>query len=207
MKAESLVFGIAGVFLGLMAGWMIGSQHRVPPAPRPAEQAAAPAEAGASGASAQARPALDEAAVKRLTDLVARDPANVTPRVQLGNLYFDAERYGDAAHWYEQALEVDPTNADVSTDLGVCYYYQNEPDKALAQFKRSLDIDPKHTKTMLNEGIVLAFGKQDLDGAARAWRRVLELAPSSPEGQAARRALDALRAAHPDIAGKAPEGT
>ena len=47
------------------------------------------------------------------------------------------------------------------------YYYSNQPDRALAQFTRSLEIEPKHTKTMLNQGIVLAFGKQDLDGATQ----------------------------------------
>ena len=51
----------------------------------------------------------------------------------------------------------------MSTDLGVSYYYTNQPDRALAQFDRSLAINPKHTKTILNQGIVRAFGKQDLD--------------------------------------------
>jgi tetratricopeptide (TPR) repeat protein len=86
---------------------------------------------------------------------------------------------------------------DVSTDLGVAYYYTNQPDKALAQFDRSLSIDPKHGKTLLNQGIVKAFGKQDLAGAQAAWEKVIELAPESLEGMAARRALDTLRSAHP----------
>lgn len=204
MKPESLVFGIAGVFLGLMAGWMIGSQQpSARPAAPPAEQsAAAPANTGSSASGTAPRPTLDMAEVKRLTDLAESDSSNATPRTQLGNLYFDAERYSDAAKWYEKALELDPTNPDVSTDLGVSYYYQNLPDKALAQFDHSLAIDPKHTKTMLNQGIVLAFGKQDLDGAARAWEKVVSLSPNSPEGQAAKRALDALRSAHPAVDAK-----
>jgi hypothetical protein len=49
----------------------------------------------------------------------------------------------------------------------------------------------------LNVGIVKAFGKQDLDGAQQAWQQVIQLAPDSPEGQAAKRALDSLRSAHP----------
>ena len=122
-----------------------------------------------------------------------------TPREQLGNLYFDAEKYDLAIKWYQEALKLDPTNPDVSTDLGVSYYYSNQPDRALAQFTRSLEIEPKHTKTMLNQGIVLAFGKQDLDGASKAWQRVVELAPNTPEGQAARRALESMKSAHPDL--------
>ena len=60
-----------------------------------------------------------------------------------------------------------PKDANVSTDLGVAYYYTNQPDKAIQQFEQSLKIDPAHTKTMLNMGIVKAFGKQDLAGRQR----------------------------------------
>ena len=200
MKLESLVIGIAGIFLGLVAGWLIGSRQ-APAPPPPAAQQANPAPSGTARPPA---PALDEAEVARYKELANRDAANATPRVQLGNLYFDAERYDEAIAWYQKALELDPTNADVSTDLGVSYYYTNQPDRALAQFKRSLELDPGHTKTMLNEGIVLAFGKQDLEGAALVWQRVVDLAPESREAQAARRALESLQAAHPAVGATAP---
>jgi tetratricopeptide (TPR) repeat protein len=91
---------------------------------------------------------------------------------------------------------VDPRNVNASTDLGIAYYYSNQPDLALAQFDKSLAIDPKHSKTLLNVGIVRAFGKQDLDGAEKAWQRVLDVAPESQEAAVARRGLDGLRAAH-----------
>ena len=197
MKPESFVLGGAGILLGLIAGWLIGSQQ---PGARPAAAPSAAAQASTGGSStAPAKPVLDEAEAKRLTDIADKDPSNATPRTQLGNLYFDAERYDDAVKWYEKAVALDPTNPDVSTDLGVSYYYQNQPDKALAQFQRSLQMDPKHTKTMLNQGIVLAFAKQDMSGANKAWQRVVEIAPDSPEGQAAKRALDALKSAHPNL--------
>jgi len=70
-------------------------------------------------------------------------------------------------------------------------------DRALAQFEKSLKLDPNHGKTLLNVGIVRAFGKQDLDGASQAWQQVIKLSPDSPEGQAAKRALDSLQSAHP----------
>ena len=92
---------------------------------------------------------------------------------------------------------------NVSTDLGVSYYYTNQPDKAIAQLDRSLKIDPKHAKTLLNMGIVKAFAKQDLEGASQAWQQVIQLAPDSPEGQAAKRALDTFQSSHPGIGGTA----
>jgi cytochrome c-type biogenesis protein CcmH/NrfG len=140
---------------------------------------------------------LDEAQLKALTSVAAREPSNAKPRVELANLYFDAERYDDAIKWYADAVRLNPNDVNVSTDLAVAYYYTNQPDKALAQFEHSLELDPRHPKTLLNMGIVKAFGKQDLEGATEAWQLVMQVAPDSPEGQAAKRALDSLRSAHP----------
>ncbi len=196
MKSDSIAFGIAGVCFGLIAGWIIGSQQAgMGPAAAPAPQAASAPTGGASGTTRAA--VLDEAQVTALKSVAGREASNAAPRVQLGNLYFDAERYDDAIKWYEEAVKLSPNDVNVSTDLGVSYYYSNLPDKALQQFDHSLALDPKHAKTLLNVGIVRAFGKQDLDGASQAWQQVIALAPDSPEGQAAKRALDSLRSAHP----------
>jgi tetratricopeptide (TPR) repeat protein len=192
MRRDSIVFGVAGIFFGVLVGWIIGSQQATGVAPAPAA-AAAPAS-GTS--SAQAPPAFDEARAAALKTTADRNPTDAVSRVQLGDLYFDAERYDEARRWYEDALRVEPRNVNASTDLGIAYYYSNQPDKALAQFEKSLAIDPKHSKTLLNIGIVRAFGKQDLDGAEKAWQRVLEVAPESPEAAVAKKGLDGLRAAH-----------
>jgi cytochrome c-type biogenesis protein CcmH/NrfG len=195
MKAESFVFAIAGTFFGIIVGWILGSQQatssRVAIAP-PAQQA--PAASGNTAPAAQ----LDQERVQALRTVAEQNPRDAEPRVQLGNMYFDAERYTDAIAWYEAAVALEPNDPNVSTDLGVAYYYTNQPDRAIAQFEKSLATDPRHTKTLLNMGIVKAFGKQDLEGAAQAWERVIALAPNTPEGQAATKALQGLRNAHPN---------
>jgi tetratricopeptide (TPR) repeat protein len=199
--------GVAGVLLGLLAGWIIGSQAGsgpAAPAPPAAQQAAAPQ--GQRGAT----PALDENRASQLKSEAERDTRNPAIRIQLGNLYFDSERFDEAARWYAAALELNPKDVNVSTDLGIAYYYTNQPDKALAQFQKSLAIDPAHSKTLLNIGVVLAWGKQDLEGAAKAWERVVELAPNSEEAARARQGLEGIRAAHPDAGrggGAKPQGS
>ena len=196
MKSDAVAFGIAGILFGLIAGWIIGSQQGAarPPA---AARTAAGATQGSAGSGTARATVLDETQVNALKAVAEREASNATPRVQLGNLYFDAERYDEAIKWYSDAIKLSPNDVDVSTDLGVSYYYSNQPDKALEQFDHSLKLDPRHGKTLLNVGIVKAFGKQDLDGAAQAWRQVIEHAPGSPEGLAAKRALDSLQSAHP----------
>jgi tetratricopeptide (TPR) repeat protein len=197
---ESILFGLAGIFFGLIVGWIIGSQQQSgagigvqqqdrTPSPQQQTEAAVP---------------LNESLATDLRSAAARDPRDSASRIQLANMLFDAGRYAEAITWYEDALKITPRDPNVSTDLGIAYYYTNQPDKALQQFEQSLAIDPKHSKTLLNVGVVRAFGKQDLAGAVNAWQRVIEVAPDSPEARAARQALEGLRNAHPDVTGSRP---
>ena len=201
MSKDSLVVGIAGVFFGVLVGWIIGSQQ----GGRPAAPVAAPAQASSAsaGGDQQQAPPLDETRASALKLTAQQNPSDATPRIDLGNMYFDAGRFSEAVDWYQQALAINPKDVNVSTDLGISYYYTNQPDRALTQFDRSLAIDPRHSKTLLNVGIVRAFGKQDLDGAAKAFQQVLDVAPGSAEARAARQALDGIRSAHPDTPGGA----
>jgi tetratricopeptide (TPR) repeat protein len=204
MKLESIVFAIAGVFFGLITGWIIGSQQAsLSPrstAARNVVGSASPAPAPSASPPGTPAPAiLDETKVQALRNVVERDPKNAVARSQLGNLYYDAGRYADAIKWYSESLAINPNDADVSTDLGVSYYYSNQPDLALKQLEHSLKVDPRHAKTLLNMGVVRAFGKRDLEGATEAWRRLVEIAPESPEGRQARQALDSLESAHKAI--------
>jgi cytochrome c-type biogenesis protein CcmH/NrfG len=202
MKRESVVFLLCGTFFGLVVGWLIGSQQGTPPA---TVQTAAAAPAAAS--EAPSAPALDVQRATQLEQTAKAEPSNVAARAELGNLYFNAERYDLAIPWYEQAQKLEPKDVNVSTDLGVCYYYTNQADRALQQFDHSLSLDPKHVKTLFNQGIVRAFGKQDLAGAEQAWQRVVELAPDSEEGKRAKQGLEGLKAGHSSTApASAPEG-
>jgi cytochrome c-type biogenesis protein CcmH/NrfG len=196
MRADAIVFGIAGSLFGLIIGWVIGTQQAGQTA-----RIAAPVAQAAPAAPASNAPApvpIDPDRQKALEGMAAQNPKDAQPRVQLGNMYFDAEQYQQAITWYEQALAIQPNDANVSTDLGVAFYYLNQPDRALRQFDHSLTVDPKHIKTLLNVGIVRAFGKQDLKGAAEAWQMVVDIAPTSPEGQAAKKGLDGIKSAHAD---------
>jgi tetratricopeptide (TPR) repeat protein len=191
MTRDAVIFGIAGTMFGLLAGWIIGSQQA-----RPVPGTATSQTAAAAAPNQTPAPTLDLNRANALEQEAKARPDDAVVRAQLGNLYFDAERFDLAIPWYEAAFKLNPRNVDVSTDLAVCYYYTNDADRALKQIDQSLALDPKHAKTLLNQGIIRAFGRQDLDGALKSWERVLEVAPDSPEAVRARQGIDGLKSAH-----------
>jgi cytochrome c-type biogenesis protein CcmH/NrfG len=199
MRADAIVLGIAGALFGIIVGWVLGTQQAATSL-RNAPPAVQAAPAQQANAAPQPAP-IDPERVKALENVAAQNPKDAQPRVQLGNLFFDGEQYAQAITWYEQAIKINPNDPNVSTDLGVAYYYTNQPDRALTQFDHSLKIDPKHIKTLLNVGIVRAFGKQDFAGAGTVWQQVVDLSPDSPEGQAAKKGLEGIKSARPDAGG------
>jgi tetratricopeptide (TPR) repeat protein len=193
MTREAVFVGVAGTVFGVLVGWIIGTQQVAPVAPAaPPAQAAAPA----AGQNSTAPPPFDAARGAELERRAAAEPANASVRVDLGNLYFDAERFDQSIPWYEAAYKLDAKNVSVSTDLALAYFYTQQIDRSLAQLERSLAIDPKHLKSLLNQGYVLAFGKKDLAAAAEAWKKLVAIAPDSEEGRRAQQGLDGISAAH-----------
>src|SRR6476661_1672562 len=105
VSKDSLVVGIAGVFFGVLVGWIIGAQQGTRPAPAtPAPAAAAPQTASGQ----QAPPPLDESRASALKTTAQQNPSDAATRVELGNLYFDAGRFPEAIDWYQQALKIQP---------------------------------------------------------------------------------------------------
>jgi tetratricopeptide (TPR) repeat protein len=199
LKRESFAFLISGVVFGVLVGWIVGSQQGTPATS--AANAPAAAAPAAQGQSTPPPPPLDVQRAAELERVAKAEPANAAARVELANLYFNAERFDLAVPWYEAALKLMPKDVNASTDLGVSYYYTQQDDRALTQFEHSLSIDPRHVKTLFNQGIVLAFGKQDLQRASDAWQKVIAIAPDSEEGKRAKQILDGLKSGHSGVGG------
>ena len=102
MKPESIAFAIAGVVFGLIAGFVMGYQKGTIDTPassvaqtRPAQPAAARRRRPCS-TKPRSRPTSRSPTASR------RMPRRAS---QLGNLYFDAERYDEAIRWYSRRAQ------------------------------------------------------------------------------------------------------
>ena len=174
--------------LGLAVGYVIFGGHR-PPAPVVTPGASAPAPAAAAPQAG----VIDEQQVQALRNIIARDPGNVQANTQLGNMLYDAGRYGEAVGPYQVAFAGDSRNVNISTDLGTALWYSGRPDEAIAQFNKSLAIDPTHPQTLFNLGIVKRDGKQDPAGAVQAWEKLLAANPAYAERDKVVQLLEQLK--------------
>ncbi len=186
-SALNIVTGIAGIFFGVIVGYIIGSGQS-----RSATFTSAPVEAAAPAAAAPATNVADESELQAYRNILSSDPKNAKAAVQLANKLYDAGRYAEAIPYYQQALSIEPKDVGVSTDLGTAMYYAGRPDEALAQLEKSLAIDPSHAQTLFNIGIIRRDGKKDAKGAREAWERLLKVAPDYPDAARVRTMLSQL---------------
>jgi len=113
--------------------------------------------------------------------LLEKDPNNLQALINLGNAYFDTDRYQEAIDAYSRALVIDPKNSDVRTDMGTMYRKLSRFDQAVEAFRQAAHDDPKHLNSRFNLGIVLKYDKNDFRGAIQAWEDFLKVVPSDDE--------------------------
>ncbi len=190
MRRDTLVFTVAGVVFGLVVGYMAANWDVVPRPAAVAPPAAAPAPAAPAGKR------LNPDEVKAMESLAARQPGEASVRVELGNLYMDAERWDEAIRWYREALALNPALADTVTDLGACLVSAGRPAEGLAEFEKVLQGDPGHRNALYNEGIALLQLGRGKDAAA-VWEELLKRHPDDPQLQGLRGRIAQVRAAAP----------
>lgn len=186
---------VAGLMVGVPIGWFIGSNsHSGPvaaipqnlPAPAAAPQQA-PHPMGAIPMEVQGRLFAAQQAV-------LQNPKDVKAWIALGNEHFDAHQHQASIDAYAKALALDPNNPDVLTDQGVMYREMGSADKAIANFEKAQKVNPKHLQSLFNLGVVYSADLKSPDKARKAWSRLIEIAPESPQANQARQGLTQLPA-------------
>jgi cytochrome c-type biogenesis protein CcmH/NrfG len=208
MNKNLLLGAVGGLLVGILVGYTIGlskgmseAAKLLGSAPLPAFEATPGMPAGLTqpmpqqpppgmpGASAQAPSPETFQRIEMNLKLVAKDPKLVGVWIQLGNDYFDTRQHQKAIDAYGKALAINPNNPDVLTDQGVMYRDTGRFDEAVANFEKAGKVDPNHVQSAYNLGVVYGNDKHDNIKAAKAFNRVLAIAPTSPQAGEARRAL------------------
>ncbi len=186
--------GTAKLILGVLAGLLVlGVVYGIVALTRSDDSSGIPASAASSGQPTSVP--FDSARAAELMKLVQADPANKDALLELGAMNFTSDRFADAITWYTKLSEVDPTNAEVMDDISTANLYIGDTDQAKVWAEKALAINPNDAAAHYNMGYVYASGTpQDLAAAVKEWDLVVQLDPTSPQGQTAKTHSDGLRA-------------
>ncbi len=203
------MFALAGgLVVGFLAGYFVGTgsakETAGPTTAAPTAGVVLPAPSLGGGmapgiaAPGQIPPGMGlpnaemQARIMKLEGIVKAEPKNRDAWVGLGNDYFDSHQPQKAVDAYAKALALKPDDPDILTDQGVMYRQLNQFDKAIANFQKAGKINPAHVPSLFNLGIVYAGDLNKPDEAAKAWNKVLVLAPNSEQATQARQLLAQL---------------
>ena len=148
-------------------------------------------------------PAVFMATEATLKSTLQSKPNDVKTLVDLGNLYYDNNKFQLAIDSYTKALELNPNDISVRTDRGSCFWSLGQADPAIADFQKSLEANPTHPQTLYNLGIVYLHGKNDMAGARNAWEKLLASNPDYPQRDRIRQMLNSMGPATPPEAAPA----
>jgi arylsulfatase A-like enzyme/predicted Zn-dependent protease len=89
-----------------------------------------------------------DAAVAKVRQVLAVDPAVIEAHTMLGNMHSKEGRIAEAIDAYKQALAVDPEHEGAAWSLALAYRQAGKLDEAEAGFERVLQLNPRGAKSL-----------------------------------------------------------
>ena len=145
----------------------------------------------------QSTPSVDfQQQIKTLEELLAKDPNNRQAWVQLGHSYFDSKNPMKAIEAYDKALAIDGNDPDVLTDQAIMFRQLGWYEKAIETFQQANKLNPSHANSLFNMGIVYMQDLGDNEKAKEVFRRFIDLDPSGPSADRARKMIEHMEGGH-----------
>jgi cytochrome c-type biogenesis protein CcmH/NrfG len=179
MKKEIAIF-IATVALavGFLGGIFYSAFNTPsgPPGSQPAAQNALPGESR----------------IEVLKKELLANPDDINALIELGDIYFDGNRYETAIAIFNKAEEVAPANIHVLNDLGILYMSTGKYDAALEKFETVMDVDSSHIHSLYHIGVIHRI-KGDTGKALGTFEQIMSKSPEPKLAEAVRQEIAALK--------------
>ena len=153
-------------------------------------------QSAASGGSTAAP--LDTVKVAALMKKVSANPKDAASLLGLGDTYFAASDYKNAALWEQKVLDLEPKNQNALLSLGAAFYNQGDMKSAEKPWLVAARLYPKLATVHNNLGFL--YMSQEPPNNAKAiveFNKVLEIDPKSADAQTVLTHLKSLQGAAP----------
>ena len=138
---------------------------------------------------------VDTAAAKRSIAALERaheaNPGSVRVSLNLGDAYFAAQRYDEAAATYTEALASSPGHPSATVRMAMVWHARGDDERAISLIESVIAAVPDHQEAQFDLAIV-RFSRQETAAAKEAWVRAAEIDPTSRLGRASQNFVDLL---------------
>lgn len=128
---------------------------------------------------------------KALDAMPVRNRQHANILVDRAATYADAGKYSDAVLDLDASLAIEPKNPDALAFRASARRHLNDVEVALVDAEQSVALDPHNIIGLLERGIIYKLKKRN-DDARQDWLRIIQLAPDSEAGKAARTNIERM---------------
>jgi tetratricopeptide (TPR) repeat protein len=151
MQKEKLVYGLIGILLGVIVGYIgtdyINQKYNVAAPAQAANAAMGGGAAPAAESNASATQGGDAAAQADVTAIITKarnDPKDFDAQTAAGNLYAQISRYEQAAEFFERARAIKPKDEQTLQSLAAALIGKGDKAAARTALQELERVNPKN---------------------------------------------------------------
>jgi len=130
--------------------------------------------------------------IEALNLRIQQNPQDDKAYSELGNLYFQANKFAQALGYYEKAVKLDGKDIIARNDLALCYHIAGRDRDALQELDAAIKISPRAQHLWLTLGLV-HYETGKLKEAKQVLEKAYRLDPTSEAGAEAKSLLAAFK--------------
>ena len=186
MTKENIMFGVIGLLVGLIVGFMFAnsvnrsatgqapvssSSNSAPPANQNLPPNHPPIAPGENQPQNGPRPEVMAA-----IDKAKQQPQDYEAQMTAADLYYQIQRYDDAAKFYEIASKLKPAETEPMIKAGNAYFDAEKYEQAEKWYLLALEKDPKNVNVRTDLGLTFfQRSPRDIDRAIREYKTSLSI--------------------------------
>ncbi|MFZ1701400.1 MAG: tetratricopeptide repeat protein [Pyrinomonadaceae bacterium] len=189
MSKENLMFSVIGLMVGAIIGFMAANSVNkgvvAPVAPTTAANTAGPLTG--NPALPADHPPLGTSSgdntgggtIPQVTEAIQKakdEPQNYEAQMTAADLYYQIQRYDDAAKFYEAAVKLKPNDTEPLIKAGNAYFDAEKFDEAEKRYLLVLEREPKNINVRNDYGLTFFLRQpRDIDRAIAEFDRALAI--------------------------------
>jgi tetratricopeptide (TPR) repeat protein len=181
MNKENVLFGIIGLLLGCVIGFMYansvnqsGPSRPAPVAGMPSNTAIPPGHPDIGASNSGMQPAVQEAIAK-----ARAAPDDFEAQIKAAEMYYQIQRFDGAIEFLKRAGQLKPDDYETTVNLGNAYFDAQKYEEAEKSYSAALAKKADDVNVRTDLGLTFVFrGSPNYDHAIQEFQRSLDLDPN-----------------------------